>query len=61
MMYVMMVYHLNGDSTKSQDNIVIKIMIFTIGPTIFTIGTKIQDNIVILLIFNICTTVTGRG
>ena len=60
-MYVMMVYHLNGDSTKSQDNIVIKIMIFTIGPTIFTIGTKIQDNIVILLIFNICTTVTGRG
>ena len=60
-MYVMMVYHLNGDSTKSQDNIVIKIIIFTIGPTIFTIGTKIQDNIVILLIFNICTTVTGRG
>ena len=30
--HVMMVYHLNGDSTKSQDNIVTLLLIFTTGP-----------------------------
>ena len=30
--HMMMVYHLNGDSTKSQDNIVTLLIIFTTGP-----------------------------